>query len=130
MDLRPRRPEQTLCVARQVRGGFGQKPVAGLEEVEPQLLAPDAGVVAQDVVGEGRQFPEQLGANEPAADDDHRQQLFPSRGFVSTSARSNRSMRWLRSRRASATVLKVRACSEPGIRDVSVAAPSATTRWS
>ena len=52
------------------------------------------------------------------------------RGSVSTSARSNRSMTWLRSSRASARVLNVKACSEPGIMSRLVLDPRARTSWS
>ena len=49
------------------------------------------------------------------------------RGSVSTSARSKRSSTWPRSSSASASVLNVKACSEPGIITRLVMAPRAST---
>ena len=51
-------------------------------------------------------------------------------GSDSTSARSNRSITQLRSNSASASVLNVKACSEPGIISRLVFDPRAMTNWS
>ncbi len=43
---------------------------ARLEQVEAEFVATQAGIVAQNVVGKGGQFPEQLDTDQPSTDDD------------------------------------------------------------
>ena len=103
---------------------FPANPRAGLEQPKANLVAPNARIKAQHVVGERREFTDQFCADQSAADHDNRQtratlrrvRVFEAFNQVVSEAS------------ASAIVLNVKAFDEPGISRSFVDAPSATTR--
>ena len=89
---------------------------ARLEQVEPELVAPEPRVVAQHVLGERRQLAQQLDAHQPPPMTRKVRLRRRTSGSVAASARSNCSITWFRSSSASAMRLKVNAVGDPGMR--------------
>ena len=77
LDVNPAQLEHARRRRRQRRVDLWQNPRAGLEHPEANLVAPDARIEAQHVVGKRRELTHQFYANQPAADDHNRQTPAP-----------------------------------------------------
>ena len=86
--------EHARRLGRQRRVDLRQNPRAGLEQPKAHLVAPDTRIEAQHIVGKRRELTHQLGADQSAADHDHRQTPAPlSPRPSAASARSKHSIR-------------------------------------
>jgi hypothetical protein len=79
MDVNAAMLEHARRRGRQLRVDLWQDPRAGLEQPKTDLVAPNARIKAQHVVGKRGELTDQFYANQSSANDDNRQTLAPLR---------------------------------------------------
>jgi hypothetical protein len=74
-------PEDVGGIASEVFLHFGEDAVVGFDEEEADKLAGDAGVIAEEVVGELGELAEEFDSDQPAADDDEGEEFSAEGGI-------------------------------------------------